>query len=82
MSIILAFLTSTIGKYIALAIAALTAFGTAWLTAKRSGAKAEQAKQAERDAKAVNTAKQVDDNVAAMTPEQRRKELAKWSSKP
>lgn len=82
MSVIIAFLTSTIGKYIGLAIAALTAFGTAWLAARRAGAKAERAKQVERDAKAVKTAKQVDDNVAAMTPEQRRKELAKWSSKP
>lgn len=79
MSVILAFLTSTIGKYIALALSAIAAFTTAWIAAKRSGAKAEKAKQAQRDAKAVNTAKQVDDNVAAMSPEQRRKELGKWS---
>ena len=79
MSVILAFLTTSIGKYIGLAIAALTAFGTAWLAAKRAGAKAEKAKQAERDAKASAEAKAVDDLIAAKTAEDRRKELLGWS---
>lgn len=81
MSILFAFLTSTIGKYIGLAIAALTAFGTAWLAAKRSGAKAERAKQVQRDAKASTEARAVDDLVAAKTAEDRRKELAKWQKR-
>ena len=81
MSVIIAFLTSTIGKYIALAVSAIAAFTTAWLAAKRSGAKAEQVKQAERDAKASAEAKAVDDLVAAKTDEDRRKELAQWQKR-
>jgi len=78
MTAILAFLTTSLGKYIGLAIAALTAFGTAWLAAKRAGAKAERAKQAERDAKASAEAKAVDEQVAAKTAADRKRELAKW----
>jgi len=81
MTAILAFLTTSLGKYIGLAIAALTAFGTAWLAAKRAGAKAERAKQAERDAKASAEAKAVDDLIAAKTAEDRRKELAQWQKR-
>jgi len=78
MTAILAFLTTSLGKYIGLAIAALTAFGTAWLAAKRSGAKAERAKQAKRDAKASAEAKAVDEQVAAKTAADRKRELAQW----
>ena len=81
MSVIIAFLTSTIGKYIALAVTAIAAFTTAWLAAKRAGAKAEQAKQAERDAASTAAAKVVDDKIAASTAEDRRKELAKWQKR-
>ena len=78
MSVILAFLTTSIGKYIGLAIAALTAFGTAWMAAKRAGAKAERAKQAERDAKATAEAKSIDEQVAAKTAADRKRELEQW----
>ena len=81
MSVILAFLTSTVGKYIGLAVAALTAFGAAWLAARRAGAKAERTKQAERDAKASAEAKAVDDLIAAKTAEDRRKELLAWQKR-
>lgn len=81
MTALLAFFATTIGKYIGLAIAALTAFGTAWLAARRAGAKAERAKQAERDAASTAAAKAVDDKIAASTAEDRRKELAKWQKR-
>ena len=81
MTAIIAFFATSIGKYIGLAIAALTAFGTAWLAARRAGAKAERAKRAERDAKASAEAKAVDDLVAAKTAEDRRKELAQWQKR-
>ncbi len=79
MSAIIAFLASTLGKYISLAVISFTALFTAWTAAKRAGAQEEKNRQTERDAKAVKTAKQVQDDVAAMSPEQRRKELGKWS---
>jgi len=81
MTAILAFLTTSLGKYIGLAIAALTAFGTAWLAAKRAGAKAERAKQAERDARASAEAKAVDEQVAAKTAADRKRELAQWQKR-
>ena len=81
MTAIIAFFTTAAGKYIGLALTALTAFTTAWLAARRAGAKAERAKQTERDAKASAEAKAVDDLVAAKTAEDRRKELAQWQKR-
>ena len=81
MTAIIAFFTTAAGKYIGLALTALTAFGTAWLAARRAGAKAERAKQAERDAKAAADAKAIDDLVAAKTAEDRRKELLAWQKR-
>ena len=81
MTAIIAFFTTAAGKYIGLALTALTAFTTAWLAARRAGAKAERAKQAERDAKASAEAKAVDDIVAAKTAEDRRKELLAWQKR-
>ena len=81
MSAIIAFFMTTAGKYIALAVSALAAFTTAWLAAKRSGAKAEQAKQVQRDTKATADAKAIDDKVSAKTAEDRRKELAEWQKR-
>lgn len=44
-----------------------------------AGAKAERAKQAEREAKARDIADQVDNDVGALPPEVVKKELGKWS---
>ena len=79
MTAIIAFLASTLGKYISLAVISFTALFTAWTAAKRAGAQEEKNRQTERDAKAVKTAKQVQDDVPAMSPEQRRKELGNWT---
>lgn len=49
------------------------------LQQRRAGAKAERAKQAERDAKARDIADQVDNDVGALPPEVVKKELGKWS---
>lgn len=46
---------------------------------RRAGAKAERARQAQRDAEARDVADQVDNDVGAMTPEQRKEALKKWS---
>jgi hypothetical protein len=46
---------------------------------RRAGAKAERAKQAEREAKARDIADQVDNDIGAMPPEQRREALRKWA---
>ena len=81
MTAIIAFFTTAAGKYIGLALTALTAFTTAWLAARRAGAKAERAKQAERDAKTAADAKAIDDLVAAKTAEDRRKELLAWQKR-
>jgi len=49
------------------------------LQQRRAGAKAERAKQAEREAKARDIADQVDNDVGALPPADARKELGKWS---
>jgi len=46
---------------------------------RRAGAKAERAKQAEREAKARDIADQVDNDVGALQPADARKELKRWS---
>jgi hypothetical protein len=46
---------------------------------RRSGAKAERAKQAEREAEARDIADKVDNDVGALPPDEARKELGKWS---
>lgn len=43
------------------------------------GKKSAVNEQKANDIKAIQTAKKVDDKVAGMTPEKRRKELSKWS---
>ena len=44
-----------------------------------AGAKAERAKQAASEAKARTIADDVDNDIGAMTPEQRREAMRKWS---
>lgn len=46
---------------------------------RRAGAKAERAKQAEREAEARDIADKVDNDVGALSPADARKELGKWS---
>jgi len=46
---------------------------------RRAGAKAERAKQAEREAKARDIADKIDGDVGALSPADARKELGKWS---
>lgn len=47
---------------------------------RRQGRAAERAKQAAAEAKARDLADDVDNDVGAMTPEQRREALRKWSA--
>lgn len=49
------------------------------LQQRRAGAKAERAKQAEREAKTRDIADKVDNDVGALPPADARKELGKWS---
>lgn len=46
---------------------------------RRAGAKAERAKQAEREAKAREAADRIDRQIDAMHPDAVKKELGKWS---
>jgi hypothetical protein len=48
---------------------------------RQAGAAKERAKQAEAEAKARDIADQVDNDLTLLTPEQKRKELGKWSPK-
>lgn len=59
----------------------LAAFGglLVILQQRRSGAKAEKAKQAEREAKARDIADQIDGDIGAIPPEVQRERLSKWS---
>jgi len=49
------------------------------LQQRRAGAKAERAKQAERESKARDIADQVDNDVGTLPPETVKKELGRWS---
>jgi hypothetical protein len=59
----------------------LGAFGLlGWgIAQRRSGAKAERAKQAAAEQKARTIADEIDDAVAGRTADENRKRLAKWS---
>jgi hypothetical protein len=46
---------------------------------RRSGAKAERAKSALREAKARDVADEVDNDIGTLTPTQARERLRKWS---
>ena len=60
-------------------IAGLVGLGVGALKWRSSIIKGERAKQAEAEAKARDVADQVDNDVGAMTPEQRKEALKKWS---
>ena len=59
--------------------AAVIAALAAYLKGRLSGAAAERTKQAERETRARDIADQVDQDVGALSAEQRRAELRKWS---
>lgn len=64
-------------QYIAGGLVALVGL---W-AARNSGKNAERAKQLTRDAKARDTADEIDDAVAGRTATENRKRLSKWASK-
>ena len=59
--------------------AAVNAALAAYFKGRLSGASAERTKQAERETRARDIADQVDQDVGALSAEQRRAELRKWS---
>lgn len=73
-----AIITAILGQFWPYIVGAIGGLFALWQV-RRSGAKAERAKQAEREAKARDIADQVDNDVGAMPPEQAREELKKWS---
>lgn len=76
MSVIIAwFLSNPTILAIGAAIIGALGFG---FQQRRAGAKAEKAKQAAAETKAINSAKQVQDQVDAMKPDDARKELREW----
>ena len=79
MTIILAFLSTSLGKYIIGGIGIAGALLAAWLRAKSLGRKEQQAAQVAADAKAVTQAKQVQTQVDSLKPDDARKELGTWS---
>lgn len=62
----------------ALVAAAALAFGS-YVKGRLAGAKRERAKHDAADAKARDVADDVQNDVGAMTPEQRREALRKWA---
>lgn len=75
MTFLLSFLTGPNGIY-ALLVAAI-GIALAWM--RRSTIKSERAKAAQAEAKARDIADQVENDIGAMTPEQRREALRKWA---
>lgn len=49
--------------------------------ARQSGVRSERAKQAKAEQKARDVADEVDNDIGAMTPEQAREALRKWSAR-
>lgn len=77
-SAILAFLSTSLGKYIVGGIGIAGAVLAGWLRAKSLGRKEEKAKQAAAEAQAVNQANQVQGQVDALKPKDARDELKEW----
>ncbi|HEU4986851.1 MAG TPA: ABC transporter permease [Rhizobiaceae bacterium] len=75
-ALILSIVTNPTVLAILLAIAGAFGWG---VHQRRAGAKAERAKQAQREAKARDIRDEVDNDVGAMPPDEARKELGKWS---
>ena len=78
MSVIIAFLSTSLGKYVLGAGAALIAAIGWGIKQRMAGKAAERAAQAAADTKAVKTANQVQANVDALKPDDARKELKSW----
>lgn len=77
MTALFTFLATAAGKWIVGALAVVVAVVGAWLKGRLSGAKAERAKQAERETAARDVRDQVQSDVGAMSADQIRSELAK-----
>lgn len=74
-ALILSFIFSKAG-----AVLGMLAMGAGLLfAARKSGAKAERARQAASEAKARTIADEIDDAVAGRTPEENRARLRKWA---
>jgi hypothetical protein len=78
-SFLLAFLGSSIGKYVLSAGFALIAVVGVAFQRRLAGAKAERAKAAAAEAKAASEAQEIDDAVAGRAPDDNRGRLGKWA---
>jgi len=63
------------------ALAGLVAIGGAWLTGRRSGSVAAKTKEAEKQAKTLQTAKDARDEVDSISGDDVSKRLRGWYSK-
>jgi hypothetical protein len=73
-----ALLLAFLGKFWFVIAGALGVLG--WgIAQRRSGAKAERARQAASEARARDVADEVDNDIGSLTPEQAREALRKWS---
>lgn len=79
--IILAFLSTGLGKIVAGIFAAFIAAGAAYLRGRSSGKQSERNRQAAREAKARDVADDIDDAVAGRAPDKNRKRLKGWGRK-
>lgn len=78
MDLILPLFNGSTGILVAVG-ALVTAVLGAFVKGRLDGAKLERAKQADERNKARDVADEVDNDVGAMTPEQRREALRKWA---
>lgn len=81
LELVLNFVGSAKGM-IAGCLMALMAFAGVIFKARRSGRLAERAETEAKEAKGVEIAKKIEDNVVAMPSSKKREELKKWSKKP
>jgi hypothetical protein len=79
MSVILAFLSTSLGKYVISAVTVASALLAGWLRAKALGRKEQRAAQDAADAAARTEGQKIDDAVAGRTADDNRGRLGKWS---
>lgn len=72
-------LLSGLNGYLAGAGTVLVALIITYVKGRLSGARIEREKQAAEQARATDIGHQVDNDVGALTPDQARKDLEKWS---
>lgn len=81
MSVVLAFLSTSLGQWIVGVFGVIGAVIVAHFKGKRDGKALERAKQADAERRARTIADEVDNDIGALPSGQAREELRKWAKR-